>query len=301
MTSIKSRLYRIVLRATRKKSFATEHGLRKRLEKARKSPGFRPPASLYSSFDITETTVGGIPGFTIQPKNKKPTFDIVYLHGGAFLFEITSHHYNFVAEMAQQMNARFHVAIYPLAPEHPADEVHQKCWAYCEPLLTPKREMPLVLMGDSAGANLALVMTMMATEKKHATPDALVLISPPTDLRIQNPEIFKIASTDPWLDVPGVRLATSLYAQDGDLNEWRFSPVTGNLSKLPPMQILIGKRDILYPDTTVFAVKAKDAGANVEMIVEDEMFHVWPLLNMPEAKRARTQIVDFVVPMKETK
>ena len=156
-------------------------------------------------------------------------------------------------------------------------------------------------MGDSAGANLALVMTMMATEKKRTAPDALVLISPPTDLRIQNPEIFKIASTDPWLDVPGVRLATSLYAQDGDLNEWRFSPVTGNLSKLPPMQILIGKRDILYPDTTVFAEKAKDAGANVEMIVEDEMFHVWPLLNMPEAKRARTQIVDFVVPMKETK
>ena len=67
-----------------------------------------------------------MPGYIIQPKTKEPEYDIVYLHGGAFLFEITPHHYNLIAELAERLNARFHVAIYPLAPEHGADEVHGK-------------------------------------------------------------------------------------------------------------------------------------------------------------------------------
>ena len=149
-------------------------------------------------------------------------------------------------------------------------------------------------MGDSAGANLALVMALTAAEKKKKNADALVLISPPADLRIQNPEIFKIAAIDPWLDVPGVRLATALYAQDGDLDDWRFSPITGKLANLPPTQILIGKRDILYPDTIEFAENAEKSGVDIELIVEKDMFHVWPLLDMPEAKKARQQIVTYL-------
>ena len=294
MPSFKSRLYSFILRMTRKKSFASEQGLRTRLQQARQSTEYAPPQGLLSNHDVVETTAGDMPGYTIQPKGAEPEIDIVYLHGGAFLFEITAHHYKLIAEMAGKLNARFHVAIYPLAPEHSADEVLEKCWNYCEPLLKGKRQRPLVFMGDSAGANLALVMAMMATKKRKKKPDGLVLLSPPTDLRIQNPDIFKVAKIDPWLDVPGVRLAMSLYAQDADLNDWRLSPVTGDLAKLPKMQILIGKRDILYPDTMVFVEKAQQAGADIELTVEEHMFHVWPLLDMPEAKTARNQINDYL-------
>ena len=51
---------------------------------------------------------------------------------------------------------------------------------------------------------------------------------------------------------------------------------------------------MLYPDSVVFAEKAREAGADVRLVVGKGMFHVWPLIDMPEARVARTQMVEFL-------
>ena len=39
---------------------------------------------------------------------------------------------------------------------------------------------------------------------------------------------------------------------------------------------------------------AAPAGVEVEVVYEEGMFHVWPLIDMPEARRARDSIVSFL-------
>ena len=63
---------------------------------------------------------------------------------------------------------------------------------------------------------------------------------------------------------------------------------------LPKTLILTGSRELLTPDNLLFAEKARAAGVDVEVINEDGMFHVWPLIDMPEARRARARIAGFL-------
>jgi hypothetical protein len=63
---------------------------------------------------------------------------------------------------------------------------------------------------------------------------------------------------------------------------------------LPRTLLLTGTRDILHPDSVLFAAKARQAGVEVELVVEPGMIHVWPLLLMPEARRARDRMVAFL-------
>ncbi|RUX07777.1 alpha/beta hydrolase, partial [Mesorhizobium sp. M8A.F.Ca.ET.059.01.1.1] len=70
--------------------------------------------------------------------------------------------------------------------------------------------------------------------------------------------------------------------------------VYGDLSVLPKTLLLTGSRDLLTPDNLIFAQKARAAGVEVELVYEEGMFHVWPLIDMPEARRARQHIVAFL-------
>ena len=67
-----------------------------------------------------------------------------------------------------------------------------------------------------------------------------------------------------------------------------------DLSHLPPTLILAGANDMLTPDAVRFAARARQAGAEVEIDVEPGMIHVWPLMPIPEARRARERIARYL-------
>jgi len=79
-----------------------------------------------------------------------------------------------------------------------------------------------------------------------------------------------------------------------DRSDWRISPINGDLSVLPPTLLLTGTRDLLTPDNLLFAEKARAQGVDLELLLEPDMFHVWPLIDMPEARRARDRIVAYL-------
>ncbi|TJV09200.1 MAG: alpha/beta hydrolase, partial [Mesorhizobium sp.] len=79
-----------------------------------------------------------------------------------------------------------------------------------------------------------------------------------------------------------------------DPSDWRISPLYGDLSVLPKTLLLTGSRDMLTPDNLIFAQKARAAGVAIEVVHEQGMFHAWPLIDMPEARRARDSIVTFL-------
>lgn len=292
MPSLKSRLAALVLRHTRKKAFMSPQGLHAWIEKSRKTQDHQPPVKVARRLDITRRTVEGHTVYEARPRQGATGRRILYLHGGAYCFELTSFHWFLIAEMAERLGAHVTVPVYPLAPEHDFHAIYKMTRAVYREVMEEGSEV--ALMGDSAGGNMALVLTMMASLEGWPLANRMVLISPGLDMTLANPETLTAAEIDPWLGIQGGKEAVRLYAADLDFGDWRISPLYGDLSVLPPTLIFSGTRDLLYPDSIVFVEKARREGVEAELVVGQGMIHVWPLIDMPEARIARDRMVAFL-------
>lgn len=296
MASLKSKLVALYLRYTRKKAFMSAQGLHEWIAKARKTQTHLPPQRLSSQVEVKSETLEGHTVYEVLPRDLagQPLLDICYLHGGAYCFEITSFHWDLIAELSQQLRARIMVPIYPLAPEYRFDDIFGFAKAAYRLMVERSDPERMVFAGDSAGANMAVVLTMMGAQEKLTLPACHVLVSPGLDMTMAEAEMQELAAKDPWLDIPGGLEAINLYAPEMDRADWRISPVNGDLSVLPPTLILAGTRDLLTPSTIAFAEKAKAAGVDVELEIARDMIHVWPLIDMPEARIARDRIIAYL-------
>lgn len=293
MPSFKSHVVSFVLRHSRKQAFASPENLQRWIAYARKTEDHRPPASLHQRFDITTRTVGGFPVYEIAPRAGERK-QILYLHGGAYVFEITPYHWGLIAEMADRLGFGITVPIYPIAPEHDFHAMFGMVGKVYRQMLDETEAEDIVFMGDSAGGNMAVVLTMMAAEEALPLPSRHVLISPGLDMSLANPEVFEAERNDPWLGISGGMEAVRLYSAGFARSDWHISPLYGDLLVLPKTLLLTGSHDLLSPDNLIFAEKARNAGVDVEVVYEEGMFHVWPLIEMPEARRARDSIVAFL-------
>ncbi|OBQ80160.1 MULTISPECIES: alpha/beta hydrolase [unclassified Mesorhizobium] len=293
MPSLKSHVVSFILRHSRKKAFSSPENLQRWIAYARKTEDYHPPALLKARLDIAETSVDGFPVYEIAPKSGERR-RILYLHGGAFVFQITSYHWVLIAEMAERLGFGITVPIYPIAPEHNFHDMFGMVGDVYRRMLQETNAENIVFMGDSAGGNMAVVLTMMAAEEGLPSPARHVLISPGLDMSLSNPEVFEAERNDPWLGIPGGLEAIRLYSAGIDRSDWHISPLYGDLSVLPKTLLLTGSRDLLSPDNLIFAERARAAGVEVDVVYEEGMFHVWPLIDMPEARRARDSIVDFL-------
>ena len=293
MPSLKSHVVSFVLRHSRKKAFSSPENLQRWIAYARKTEDYHPPAPLKARLDITETNVDGFPAYEIAPKPGERR-RILYMHGGAYVFEITSYHWGLIAEMAERLGFGITVPIYPIAPEHNFHDMFGMVGDVYRRMLEETDPEDIVFMGDSAGGNMAVVLTMMAAEQGLPLPSRHVLISPGLDVSLANPEVFEAERHDPWLGIPGGLEAVRLYSAGFNRDDWHISPLYGDLSVLPKTLLLTGSHDMLTPDNLIFAQKARAAGVEVDVVYEEGMFHVWPLIEMPETRRARDSIVAFL-------
>ncbi|APH72626.1 esterase [Aquibium oceanicum] len=292
MPSLKSRLVGLYLKLTRKKGFASAKDLHDWIVWSRKRQSHLPPASIMRRMDVTSREIDGFPVYDVVPRERS-SGHIVYFHGGAYCFEITSYHWKLIADIAERTGARVTVPIYPLAPEHDFHDMFRMAMATYRSVLGQSRASDVVFMGDSAGGNMAVVLTMMAARKHVPLPGRHVLISPGLDMAVTE-AMTEAACQDPWLDVPGGEEAIRLYSAGIDVTDWRISPRYGDLSVLPKTLIFTSTRDLLCSGTMDFAAAARQAGIDVDLVVEEGMYHVWPLIETIEARRARDRIVEFL-------
>ncbi|WP_136656875.1 alpha/beta hydrolase fold domain-containing protein [Nitratireductor sp. XY-223] len=285
MTSIKYRVQLLTLRLTMQKHFASPESLHRQIAVARRNRDFDPPRHVRENFSMVEHEWHGHPVFEMAPLGRRPNLHILYLHGGANVFELGPMHWNFLAALARRKDARIIVPVYPLAPEHNWHDVHAILKPLYAKVARQAGDGTLVLMGDSSGGGLAASLALELAEDGQRPADQLLLLSPWLDASLSNHSIAEFAADDPWLGIEAMREAARLYAGSDDLKDHRISPIYGNLEALPPTQIYIGTHDILYPDCVSFAEIAYACGATIDLIYEPEMFHVWMMFDMPEARR----------------
>jgi len=219
---------------------------------------------------------------------------ILYVHGGGFVLPPRNQHWKFLARLAVEARASVCAPLYPLAPAHGYEDVIQ----FLTPIyqeLTRWGSDRLVLMGDSAGANIALSLLQRARDNDLPAPSKLILIAPPVDLSFGNPLMKALEGRDPLLTIASARAGATWYAKDIPLRDARISPLFGSLRHLPATQVFVGTNDILLPDVRLFHERAVAEGVKIEYHEGASMIHCWPLVPfVPEAKAARRKMVRFI-------
>ncbi|WP_245324461.1 alpha/beta hydrolase fold domain-containing protein [Bradyrhizobium sp. AT1] len=184
--------------------------------------------------------------------------------------------------------------IYPLAPRATAGDVVPRTAELLRMLLEDAGTAKVTVVGNSAGAGLALAACQWLRDRGHRQPARLVLISPAADASVSRPEQMEIAKRDPIQDIPGIVEAGRLYAGELDVGHPFVSPLNGAFRFLAPMTIFSGTRDLLYPDSVDLAARARAVGVPVELHLLRDQPHNYALMPTPEGRQARALIMRAV-------
>ena len=257
-------------------------------------PSGLPPESLTSRYTVRETMQEGRRIFTIASPKRPPRMRLLYLHGGAYINEMVPPQWQMLERLLRKADVELTVPMMPLAPEQTCVEILAFVRATYERMLADNDAPPIAFIGDSAGGGLALALSMQLRDEGRPQPVKLVLISPWLDVRCADPDQPRLERLDPLLGLERLRTAGRWYAGALATDDWRVSPVLGDLRDLPPIFTLIGTHDLLLPDSRTFAVRMHALGAPVLMREYIDMLHVFPAIPVPEAREAIAEIVQFL-------
>lgn len=294
--SLLSTLVPPVIRALgSKREFSSAERTVRRAEAHRLRPEpFAPPKGLDRSMRVSVRREGGWPVYTVGPKPGRQHGAThrraLYVHGGAWVHEISPFHWRLVADLARRTDTEITVPIYPLAPAGTASEVVPAIADLVDADIAAVGADKVVLLGDSAGGTIALAAAMLLQTRGRPNPRDLVLIAPVIDLSFTDPVIYEIEPRDPWLNVPGPRAAAELWRGTLPIADPLVSPVHGSLAGLGRITLFSGTRDITHADARTLVRKAKAEGHPLDFQQAANMLHVYPLLPIPEGAVAREAI-----------
>ncbi|WP_027345816.1 alpha/beta hydrolase fold domain-containing protein [Hamadaea tsunoensis] len=276
----------VVRLSGRKKAYADRDALLTAINRRRPRESGEPPARLRSTVVITPEQVAGFPVYRVSAARGTSGSAGLYLHGGAYVFELQPQHWRFVARLVERTGVPVLVPRYPLAPE----ATWRDSFDRMVNLVAAQPGTPL-LLGDSAGGGYAVaVARRMAAIGR---PAAVVAISPWADLTFAEPPSADVADRDPWLALAGLRYAGELWSA-GEPERPECSPLLGDLTGLAELLVLCGTRDLLHGQATALAARAEADGVKNTLVTAADLIHVYPLLPVPEARLAFEVIAHFV-------
>lgn len=276
-------------------------GARHTLESARRrqGEGDRPPTVLTRALTrVVQTRAHGMVVWRARPRRRAPVARVLYLHGGGYVHPLTADYWRLVRALTRAP-AEVVVPAYPLAPDATLDDVLPPLLRVYGDLRDSEPDLPVVLMGDSAGGALALALAQRLRDLGSRPPAAVVALSPWLDATLDEPGVADLETTDPMLAESGLRAAGRAWAGPRGPRDPLVSPVHGLLADLPAIEVYIGDRDILRPAVDAFAARARRDGADLRVHEFPAMFHVWMTRAIPEGRRTRRRLartVGSVVP-----
>jgi acetyl esterase len=206
------------------------------------------------------------PGMIATPGGDRPTRRmrppgtcgpgrILFLHGGGWTFGNLDSHARTMAILARASRTELLAIDYRLAPEHPHPAAVDDAEAAFSALAA---EGPVVLAGDSAGANIALGLAVRLREKGGPMPAGLCLFygcfAP----------IFDTASHRAF----GTGLILTTERMQWYWNNWlgdraaspESAPLTASMTGMPPTYLAAAGLDPLLDDSNLMAASLSRAG-----------------------------------------
>ncbi|KAF9431606.1 hypothetical protein BGZ76_000083 [Entomortierella beljakovae] len=266
-------------------------------------------------------------------KNYSDDRVVLYLHGGGYIIGSIQTHRWATAAMAQLGGAKAFSVEYRLAPDSPFPSAIIDAMAAYMYLLNPPEDSNIapvnpkniVIMGDSAGGGLTFGTMLAIRDAGLPLPAGIVGISPWLDLMHSMPSVLGNGGSDylPTVGLtPGgggaikaiVEIARSIdsnhvpinhpelpeiqyYARNAILDCPYVSPLLEKeFENICPILMIVGDGELLRDEAIVFFRKHEKSKGLMQLLLYDDMPHVFPMLNfLPSADHALQQAGDFVI------
>jgi len=230
-----------------------------------------PPELLSAESLAIPAPRGRIPARIYTPKKLRKADGLapglVFFHGGGWVIGNLETHDVVCRKLAHEGEMIVMSVDYRLAPEHrfPAaveDAVTATKWVAANAKGLGIDASRLVVGGDSAGGNLAAVVSLHARENGPKLAGQL-LVYPATDFSRKHPSHSE-PETSILLTHTVVTWFMNNYLGDADINDWRASPARARtLADLPPAYVLTAGADPLRDEGDEYAARLKEAGVAV--------------------------------------
>ncbi|AYG62758.1 alpha/beta hydrolase [Rhizobium jaguaris] len=218
-----------------------------------------------------DAVMGRIPVRRYPPRTIRTSTCLLYLHGGGFVVGSLESHHAICAEIADHAGAELVSVDYRLAPEHRWPAQTDDCYGVLKSLLAEGKTV--VLIGDSAGGNLAAGLAVRAKGEELSGIVGQILIYPALggDLVSGSYEEMANAPGLTTADVGYYRSVLQAPAGDPVVEPLASSSFAG----LPPAFITVAHFDPLRDDGRNYAARLAEAGVEVWFREEPQMVHAW--------------------------
>lgn len=254
---------------------------------------------------VTPTSLVEVEGFAIGHINcewVKPKFShrtdklIMYCHGGGYTNGGLGYARILAVKLAQVTGIETVSFEYRLAPENPypagIDDA-EAVWNYIMHMGYGAKN--IIIAGDSAGGNMALELMLRLKEENRILPEAAILMSPWTDMRLKNNSYVTYKDKDPMLTYEYIDTMRKAYAgEDAEFNDYHYSPILGNLENMPPTLIQTGSNEILRDDSEHLKKKYNKQGSFAKLEIYQGCWHVFQQFPIAKASLAMNSVKGFL-------
>ncbi|NKB49880.1 MAG: alpha/beta hydrolase fold domain-containing protein [Alphaproteobacteria bacterium] len=205
---------------------------------------------------------------------------LVYFHGGGHVIGSLESHDEVARVLCVGADCVVASVDYRLAPEHKFPAAIEDAFAATQWLTDNAGEhgadpASVAVAGDSAGANIAAVVALMARDAGGPALITQILVYPLADYACNSPSYQTYASGFGPLTEAGMLWFQDHYLRGpDDMADWRASPVKApDLSGLPPALVITAECDVLHDEGVAFAEALAAAGTPVEHVDWPGMIH----------------------------
>lgn len=238
-----------------------------------------------------------IPVERIVPKSAvRAPNAILYMHGGAFVAGSPRTHRSITRRLCALTGAEVLVPHYRLGPEHPFPaQIEDGVTAYQQLLADGYTADRIAIVGDSAGGQLTLMVTVALRQAGLPLPAAMVMMSPAFSLApLPNTTAYERESRDPMIrQAWGQDVERALRVpHDHPLAD----PMQQDLRGLPPALVQVGEDEVLFDNAPWYNDAAARAGSQSELEIYGKRWHVFQVHAglMPSADQALARQAAFL-------
>jgi len=204
---------------------------------------------------------------------------LIYYHGGGMVFGSVESHDIICRATADEARCLVVSVDYRLAPEAPYPAAVMDAWAAWNEVVDRATELGadparIAVGGDSAGGNLAAVVSLMARDSGAGAPCFQWLIYPNTDMAAAGGSIDDYADGY-FLTRDSLAWLQEMYLRTpDDRHDWRVSPLrVPSVKGVAPALVQTAGFDPLKDEGNAYADRLEEAGVPVERIDYPGMIH----------------------------
>lgn len=219
--------------------------------------------------DIDCPVSGGSITLRLYRKDKQNRPLLLFLHGGGWVIGDLETHDGICRYMAVNTSSNVVAVDYRLAPEHVFPIPYQDCLDALNWLAANQQQFMLdctktIIMGDSAGGNMATVLANEQSVAEAVNIIGQILLYPVTDLTASSRSYGEVQEGFPLTDKSMYWFRQNYLPQGTDLKDRRLSPIFHSQNRQPDMFIVTVGLDPLSDEGCDYANLAAKHGTLLE-------------------------------------